>query len=73
MSETFAFEGMLEELGSEQLRQLVDRRGETSATTRSTVEAIIGAVVSGGDAALREMASQYDGVDLERLDVPRDE
>ena len=41
-------------------------------TVRSTVAALIARVRTDGDAALRELALEFDGVSLERLEVPRE-
>jgi histidinol dehydrogenase len=52
-------------------RALFDRMGSIDSSVRERTAAIIARVREGGDASLRELASELDQVALERLEVPR--
>jgi histidinol dehydrogenase len=52
---------------------ILDRGGESRSSVADVVRRIVERVRVDGDAALRELARELDGVDLERLDVPRTE
>ncbi len=69
------FTGTLEGLGESDRARLLDR-GNASvnpavAQVRATVADIVVRVRRDGDAALRELARAYDGVDLQSFEVPR--
>lgn len=53
--------------------ELFDRAGTSGASVRQSVADIIAQVRRNGDAALRELASRFDGVTLTSLEVPMDE
>ena len=67
-----AVEGKLSDLTEGQLAVLLDRRPMDEAGLRERVSGIIGRVRESGDAALLEMAREFDGVTLESLEVPRE-
>ncbi|MDE3053209.1 MAG: histidinol dehydrogenase [Gemmatimonadota bacterium] len=52
-------------------RALLDRTTSTDPTVRDATAEILAAVRARGDVALREFARTFDGVALERLEVPR--
>jgi histidinol dehydrogenase len=58
-------------LSSEQRDRVFQRGRVLDADVVRSVAAIIASVRSRGDAALRELARRYDGVDLDALEVPR--
>jgi histidinol dehydrogenase len=60
------------EAGREALRRGVLRVWDDPATERTVAE-ILGAVRTGGDAALRDYTSRLDGVQIEALEVPAEE
>lgn len=70
---SFRFVGSLTELSASPAdwRALVDRSPVGDPLVRSTTSAIIDRVRRDGDGALRELARELDGVDLECLEVPR--
>jgi len=65
-----AMEKALENLTQDERRSLVDRRPSQEPELQERVRKIIGRVRSQGDAALLEMARNFDGVALESLEVP---
>jgi histidinol dehydrogenase len=65
-------EGRLGALTSQQERLLLDRRGDPDSELARRVRATIRRVRAAGDAALRRMVRRYDGVQLSRLEVPRE-
>ncbi|MEP6507121.1 MAG: histidinol dehydrogenase [Gemmatimonadales bacterium] len=68
----FRFTGAYSELSSADRAFLVERRSVRDATLSSRVAEIIGRVRVSGDIALKEMASELDGVSLDQLEVPRE-
>lgn len=65
------YRGRLSDLDATVYRQLCDRSTSSDPAVRERVAAIIADVRARGDAALRELASCYDGVSLESLEIPR--
>lgn len=72
-AKTFRFTGNVDQLTSDDRRVLFDRSTSADETVRRQTAAIITRVQRDGDAALREMAMQFDGATLESLEVPRSE
>jgi len=70
-SVTVAVDASLADLTDDQLSLLLDRRPEDEAEIRDRVAEILEQVRSSGDDALRAMARQYDGVELEEIEIPR--
>ena len=68
----FAIEGAIATLTPGERSAMYSRGLAADPTVRSTVAALIARVRAGGDAALRELALELDGVSLERLEVPRE-
>jgi histidinol dehydrogenase len=66
-----AFEGRLVDLDPASRRRLFERRPADGGDVRDGVRAILERVRADGDQALLAMAGEYDGVALERLEVPR--
>lgn len=66
----FRLEGSLDALG-DQLGVLFDRATSSDASVRDSVAAIVERVRTSGDAALRALARELDGVELASLEVPR--
>jgi histidinol dehydrogenase len=58
-------------LTDNELIALCDRTTSSNEETRSTTAGIVAAVRRDGDAALKVMAQQFDGVELAVLEVPR--
>jgi len=69
----FRFTGNIEQLTSDDRRVLFDRSTSADDAVRSQTAAIIARVQRAGDAAVREMALQFDGATLNALEVPRSE
>ena len=69
--ELFA-EGPLGELDPATLKQLLERSPKDASDVSTTVRQVIADVRDRGDAALVAMASRFDGVELARIEVPRD-
>lgn len=67
----FAVTGDIGTLTPSERSRLCDRGLEAASGVRETVAAILARVRGGGDAALRELARELDGVTLESLEVPR--
>jgi histidinol dehydrogenase len=67
---TFAFSGRVRALSSAQRRRLFDRSTSVDDRIRVRVAGIVADVRRGGDAALRALALELDGVALEALEVP---
>ena len=65
------FSGRLEELNDDMRRELFDRRADGDPGITAATRDIIARVKSIGDDALRAFAKQFDGVDLEEIEVPR--
>ena len=66
-----AFTGRLRQLTDAQRLRLFDRSTARDPEVRERVAAIVAAVRQRGDAALRELAQELDGAELESLEVPR--
>jgi histidinol dehydrogenase len=66
-----AVRGVLSELTSVERGLLLDRRTREEPGVRDAVRQIVADVCARGDAALRDMARDYDGVELSDLEVPR--
>lgn len=64
------FSGSIDELRPADLKALLDRGVVDDDLVRDTVSAIIDVVRREGDAALRSLAREYDGVQLKTLEVP---
>jgi len=69
----FRFTGNVEQLTGDDRRVLFDRSTSADDAVRRQTAAIIARVQRDGDAALREMAIQFDGATLGALEVPRAE
>ena len=67
------FTGRVAALGTEALRELFDRSTSSDDGVRGRTSAIIARVRRDDDAALIEMAREFDGVDLTAIEVPRAE
>jgi histidinol dehydrogenase len=70
-SSTIRFVGACADLSSVDRNTLFDRMTSTDTAIRERAAAIIASVRAGGDAALRALAVQLDGVELDALEVPR--
>jgi histidinol dehydrogenase len=69
----FRWEGAIRALGTSDRRALFERTTLDNASVRNQTAAILTRVRRDGDTALRAMASEFDGVTLEALEVPRRE
>jgi histidinol dehydrogenase len=69
----FRWEGAIHALGSSDRRALFDRATSSDTGVRDQTAAILARVRRDGDAALRAMAAEFDGVTLDALEVPRHE
>lgn len=65
----FRFRGRLRDMAPDVKRMLVDRATARDAAVQSGVASIISRVEKDGDVALRELARQYDGVELTSIEV----
>ncbi len=65
-------EGRLSELSPDGRRHLLERAPADAPDVRNTVAALMEDVRQRGDAALLEMAHDFDGVDLDVVEVPTD-
>ena len=63
--------GALTALDAETRRVITDRTLTADPTVRAKTSAIIERVRTDGDDALREFARDFDGVNIEQLEVPR--
>lgn len=70
---TFALRGSLGGLSATQRRLLFDRSTSSDDRIRARVAGVVADVRQRGDAALRALALELDGVALESLEVPRHE
>ncbi|HSQ31337.1 MAG TPA: histidinol dehydrogenase [Gemmatimonadaceae bacterium] len=68
---TLRFNGRLADLLPRERTALFDRSTSSDAAIREQTAAIVRDVRLRGDAALRELASRFDRVDLDSLEVPR--
>lgn len=68
---TFAVRGGVPAAGTPAWRALFDRSTSADSAVRDRTAAIIARVRRDGDAALRALALEFDGVSLETLEVPR--
>ncbi len=66
-----AFDGPLDALTPEIRRRIVDRRPTDESKLQEAVRKLIAEVRRDGDDALIRMARDFDGVELESLEVPR--
>jgi len=69
----FAVVGRLDAVTAEQRARVFDRGRATDADVERSVRGILVDVRERGDAALRDMAAQFDGVRLDAIEVPRAE
>ena len=65
------FSGRLEEMSDDTQRELIDRSTDADPGIASVTRDIIDRVKTTGDDALRALAEKFDGVSLERIEVPR--
>ena len=65
--------GRIAELGEVERRILFERRPDDERDVRASTTALLDEVRERGDTALLEMARRFDGVELETLEVPREE
>jgi len=65
------FFGPLRSLNVEDRRVLLDRSASADSEVRATTAEILADVRARGDMALRDLASRFDGVALDDLEVPR--
>ncbi len=65
------FDGALEALPDAERRALLERAAAEDARVAESAAHIVERVRSEGDAALRELAREFDGVALDALEVPR--
>ena len=65
------FRGFVETLSDGDRAALFDRSTSSDATVRTRTAELIARVRAGGDAALVEMAREFDGVELEAIEIPR--
>lgn len=70
---TLRARGALNALDADLRRVLMARDGSTDVAIRTRVSEMIAEVRTRGDAALRDFAAQYDGVQVDVFDVPRSE
>jgi histidinol dehydrogenase len=56
-----------------EIRELTKRNTDAGNSIRTTVQEIIDAVISGGDAALFSFAGKFDGASLEKLYIEKEE
>lgn len=70
-STLFRFRGSVGALDDASRRALFDRSLSSVSVVRERTERIVARVRQGGDAALRALAIELDGVTLESLEVPR--
>lgn len=68
---TLAVRGTTVALSARERAVLFDRSTSSDRDVRDTTARVIARVRADGDAALRALAREYDGVSLEALDVPR--
>ncbi len=67
------FSGAIRVLSPNDRAALFDRSTSSDPTVRAATASIIADVRRGGDGALRELATKYDGVSLSTLEIPRAE
>ncbi len=67
----FRIRGNVSDLTETELRLLLDRSTSNDDAVRASTASIIRRVRDAGDAALRELAREFDGVTLSALEVPR--
>ena len=71
MTMRLRFQGNLRDLSTGDRRTLVDRGTAGDPAIRSRTIAIVEQVRERGDAALRELAAEFDGVKMGALEIPR--
>lgn len=64
-------EGRLSDLAPDRRRRLLERGPADAPDVKRRVAEIMADVRRRGDTALREMAAEYDGVDMDALEIPR--
>lgn len=62
-----------EELSDKDIQRLITRNADANHTIQDTVDGIIKNVKENGDGALKEYAARFDGVDLGKLYLEKDE
>lgn len=67
----FAVVGRLDAVTAEERARVFDRGRATDVAVERTVRAILADVRDRGDDALRDMAAQFDGAQLDAIEVPR--
>jgi histidinol dehydrogenase len=67
----FRFRGDISALTSLQFRTMFERSTSADTLVREQTAAIIARVQRSGDAALRQLASEFDGATLDALEIPR--
>jgi histidinol dehydrogenase len=72
MTQVLRFRGPLSALSEDSRRRLLDRTTSGDDTIRRRTEAILARVRKDGDAALLQMAAEFDKAQLTSLEVPRD-
>ena len=65
------FSGRLADLPAADRRQLLERGSAVGPSIRTRTSSILARVRSEGDNALRAMSAEFDGVELDALEVPR--
>ncbi|HEX2718856.1 MAG TPA: hypothetical protein VHM67_14350, partial [Gemmatimonadaceae bacterium] len=65
------FDGRVGALGRDDRSLLLDRTTSSDPVVRGRVAEIVARVRQGGDDALRALARELDGAELESLEVPR--
>lgn len=68
-----AVDARLEDLDEPRRRLLLERRPPDEEDVQDATRAMLARVRSEGDAALRDFALRFDGVELDRLEVPREQ
>jgi histidinol dehydrogenase len=68
---TFAVRGRIPREGTREWRALFDRSTSADDSIRNRTAEILARVRRGGDDALRAMAREFDGVEIDALEVPR--
>ncbi len=69
----FRFRGRLQDMAPDMKRLLIDRSTSRDGAVQSAVASIISRVGKSGDEALRQLARQFDGVELTAIEVAPDD
>ena len=72
LKQRWAISGRIGDMSDGTRRSLLERTTSSDPVVRERVAGIVGRVRREGDAALRALAAELDGVTLEALEVPRD-